>query len=112
MLFRLDEPFSVHLGPNCSITVPAGYVTNFGTIPRWAAWFVSPAQLRDAAIVHDWMCGEDFGESDAVAIQSGYSRWLADATLYELMLQLSFPWYKRFVVWTAVRLAAWWHGLE
>lgn len=104
-LFELVEPFSIEIGPGCKIIVPAGYITNFGTVPRWCAWFVSPAQLKEASIVHDFMCNEHFGHPSQKKI-SGYSRWLADAVFYEMMVQMRFPWYKRTAVFYAVRLWA------
>ncbi len=110
-IFELVHPYPYFLGPGCSVVVPAGYRTNFGTIPRWLAWWVSPVQLRQAAIVHDYMCNEDFTDDDE-EIQSGYSRWLADAVLYEAMAKLGFSWVKRITVWLAVRGSAWAQGLK
>lgn len=104
-LFRLNKNFSYQLGPGAKVVVPKGYVTNFGTIPRCAVWFVSPAQLREAAIVHDYLCNEDF-EDDDKEVYSGYSRWLADAVLYEAMARLGFSWFKRTIVYKAVRIAS------
>ena len=70
-LFSLSEAYVYPLGPGSSVTVPEGYVTNFGTIPRWFSWIVSPVELREAAIVHDFMCNESF---DGDELDSGYSR--------------------------------------
>lgn len=100
-LFMLTEPYPYRLGPGCTIIVPRGYVTNFGTIPRWFSWIVSPTQLREAAIVHDWLCNESFGDEPTTT--SGFSRWLADAILYEAMARLGFSWFKRSLVFVAVR---------
>lgn len=105
-LFELAEPYQYRLGPGSSITVPEGFVTNFGTIPRWLAWWISPSQLREAAIVHDWMCNERL--ADHSLTRSGYSRWLADAVLYEAMARIGFKWRKRALVFAAVRAYAIW----
>lgn len=104
-LFMLTEPYPYRLGPGCTIIVPRGYKTNFGTIPRWFSWIVSPTQLREAAIVHDWLCNESF-DGDEVTVKSGFSRWMADAVLYEAMARLGFGWFKRSLVFGAVRLYA------
>ena len=104
-LFQLEDDYHYQLGPGSVITVPAGYVTNFGTIPQFMGWFVQPAQLREAAIVHDWMCNEKFTD-DETPIFSGYSRWMADAVLYEAMARIGFRWFKRAMVFAAVRAAA------
>lgn len=104
-LFELTEPYRYRLGPGATIMVPAGYVTNFGTIPQWLAWWISPYQLREAALVHDYLCNEHFNDGYAPTY-SGYSRWLADAVLYEAMARLGFSWIKRFSVFVAVRAYA------
>lgn len=103
-LFELVSDYQYRLGPGSVVTVPQGYVTNFGTIPKLLSWVVSPIELREAAIVHDWLCNESF--DDAEKLDSGYSRWLADAVLYEGMARLGFRWPKRFSVWAAVRIYA------
>jgi hypothetical protein len=86
-VYELTEEFKFRLGPRAIITVPAGYQTNLGTIPGWLHWFIKPAQLREAAVAHDWLCNEDFG--DEIEGESGYSRWMADAVLYEMMVALN-----------------------
>lgn len=105
-LFKLNQPYEYQLGPGSTITVPAGYVTNFGTVPRWFAWIVSPAQLREAAIVHDWLCNEDQTD-DGQPVDSGYSRWIADAVIYEAMARMGFGVCKRTLVYYGVRFGAW-----
>ena len=106
-LFRLREPYHCQLGPGCLITVPAGYVTNFGTVPRRLSWIVSPIELREPAIVHDYMCNEQLLPAGHAFPESGFSRWMADSVFYELMgrIRLSVP--KRVLVWLAVRTWAW-----
>ena len=108
-LFRLIDPYDYRLGPGLTIHIPAGYVTNFGTIPRWLSWFVSPVQLREAAIVHDWMCSE-VSWPEGKEFFSGYSRWIADAVLYDGMARLGFGWFRRSLVFAAVRSWAIWSG--
>ena len=108
-LFQLTADYQYEIGPDCFVTVPAGYVTNFGTIPQFLSWWIEPAQLGAAALVHDWMCSEDVVDDDK-KVDSGFSRWLADAVLYEIMKHMGFAWIKRATVWAAVRGWAWWDG--
>ena len=111
-LFRLTEDYASHVGPGCSITVPKGYVTNFGTIPRWARWLVSPAEFAGSFITHDWLTGE-VSSQVPLAEQSGYSRWFADALLFEqLTVTEGCQRWRATLIWAAVRLAAWWKGLR
>lgn len=104
-LFELVEDYHYRLGPGCVVTVPSGYITNFGTIPRWLWWWMSPTDLREAAIVHDFMCNEYFNDDDKPGY-AGYSRWLADSVLYEAMARLGFGWLNRAAVFAAVRIHA------
>ena len=104
--FQLLDDYHYDLGPGCTITVPKGYITNFGTIPRPFWWFIAPSELSKAAIVHDYLCNEDVDPNDGDHQHSGYSRWFADAVLYEAMARLGFGWFKRACVFGAVRLAS------
>jgi hypothetical protein len=39
------------------IVVPAGYRTDFASIPRFFHRWLNPAcKVREAAVVHDWLC--------------------------------------------------------
>lgn len=104
-LFKLVEPYHYRLGPDCTVVVPAGYVTNFGTVPRWFYLVVSPVEMREAAIVHDYMTNEDFTD-DNTSVYSGYSRWLADAVLYEALARQGFGFIRRLLVFAGVRFWA------
>ena len=102
-LWKLMAPYSYRVGPGCCVTVPAGYVTNFGTVPRLFYRLVSPAELREAALIHDYLCNEDFDGADDRVWDSGYSRWMADAVLFEAMTQIQIGRFRRLAVWIAVR---------
>ena len=99
-LWRLNVPYRYCFGPNCEIEVPAGYVTNFGTVPRFFYRLVTPESLREASVVHDYMCNEIFNGSH----KSGYSRWIADAVFYQAMcdMRVAGP-IRRWLVYKAVR---------
>ena len=104
-LFKVTEDYHYEIGPGATIVIPMGYITNFGTIPRVFAWFISPAQLREAAILHDYLRNEDHSLSGLVGV-SGFSPWFADAMLYESMSRLGFGIVKRTAVFFAVRASA------
>lgn len=113
-LWRVIDDVRVKIAPRMYVQVPAGYVSNLGTVPRWARWYVSPSEggFVRCFVVHDYMCDEDADPSDGQHEKSGYSRWIADSVLYELMVRAELPWHKRYIVWLAVRLAARWKGLR
>ncbi|MGS1116041.1 DUF1353 domain-containing protein [Castellaniella sp. UC4442_H9] len=76
------------------IAVPAGFVTDFGSVPRLPfayAWFGDIA--HDAATVHDWLYSVH-----------RTSRRTADAVLREAMAATGVSWIQRWAWWLGVRL--------
>lgn len=80
-------------GSDLSITVPAGFITDFASFP-WPirAWF-SPSDSRwaKAALIHDCMCRE-----------KKYSRALIDIVFLEGMLVLGAGW-RSFLFYLGVK---------
>ena len=37
------------------ITVPAGFITDYSSIPQLAAWYVRWSKVDVAGVVHDWL---------------------------------------------------------
>ena len=85
--------------------VPAGFVTNLATVPRWLRWYVTPASLREAAVVHDFYCGE------LGYIKRG-TRLDADKRLLRDMRKMGFGAFRRSVIYLGVRLHARIKGLK
>lgn len=94
---RLILPLEIVLSSGQTIIVPAGFVTDFASVPR-LLWRVLPpwGPYAHAAIVHDYlyMTGE-------------VSRELADAIFLEIMEQLDVNWVLRTVMYRGVRLGGW-----
>lgn len=95
---RLDQPFAVSIGIDGGglvVTVPAGFETDFASIPR-PLWSIFPpaGAWAEAAVVHDYLCG-----------LPNVSRFLGDAIFRELMARLGVPLWKRVVMYYAVRVA-------
>lgn len=112
-VWQLDEPYSYHLGTGCRVTVPAGFKTNFGTVPRHFWRLISPEEMREAALIHDYLSNEHQGCQPFEMPKSGYSRWIADAVLYEVMTELNIAGpVRRWLVFAAVRVWARWKGLK
>lgn len=80
--WRLLREFRVWLSggdwPVQAVTVPAGFITDGPSIPRWARGFV-PIQgwMWPASVMHDWLY---------VAEPQGWTRKLADQVFYEGLL--------------------------
>lgn len=81
-------------GGGIHVRVPAGYRTDFASVPR-GLWNLFPPSgpYAPAAVVHDYLC-----ENSALC-----SRFLADAVFRELMRRLGVPWYIRLPVYYAAR---------
>ena len=97
MTARLTQPFRVRTGAGRIIEVPAGFETDFASVPR-LFWRVVPpwGRYSPAAVVHD--CLYHTGK---------VSRLAADRVFLELMAALGVPLWKRQVMYWAVRLGGW-----
>jgi hypothetical protein len=108
-LWQLLEDYQYTIGVNTVITVPKGYITNFGTIPRCLFYIVAPDELREASVVHDFLCNENF-LLDGEPFYSGFSRRVADAILYDHMRKLKIGIPRTYMVYFGVRLWAYMTG--
>jgi hypothetical protein len=79
------------------VTVPAGFATDFASVPR-AFWRIIPpwGKYNRAAVVHDWIYSEN-----------RFSRKAADWIFLDLMRRLGVSWWKRTVMYRAVRVGGW-----
>lgn len=95
-LWRLAEPLTFTIGlkdGGISITVPAGTLTDFASVPR-VLWPLFPPTGKwcQAAVVHDWLCRV-----------KGFPRFLADAIFREAMRRSGVPTWRRVIMFYAVR---------
>lgn len=95
--FILTEPFAYHIGNYPSeeiITVPAGFVTDFASVPRALWWLFPPhGKYAKAAIVHDYLY-----------VQAYKTKAFADGVFFEAMGVLGVPSLTRHLMYWAVRL--------
>jgi hypothetical protein len=118
--WRLTEPLVWTGTKGDTFTVPAGFVTDFATIPRFLHWLVSPyGPYTRAAVLHDWLLVELANWSQNWAARDepypgnpiganlppADSRD-ADGIFRRVMQDLGVSWAKRWTMWAAVRLAA------
>jgi hypothetical protein len=94
---RLIKNFSVTLAVGRKITVPAGFKTDFASVPR-LFWRIIPpwGRYSAAAVVHDYLY-----ETNSV------DRAEADQIFLELMKRLGVPLWKRQLMYRAVRIGGW-----
>jgi len=98
--WKLVEPFRYRVGSMDSdniIAVPVDTITDFASIPRMF-WSILPPWGRygKAAVLHDYLYKA-----------GGCTRLYADYILHEAMGVLGVAWWKRWVMYKAVRVGAW-----
>lgn len=77
-----------------TITVPKGFVTDFGTVPKWAQCMINPKGNGTLAyILHDWLC-----------ITNIYKRSTTDKFLYIALNYCDVPYNERIITYIAVRV--------
>ena len=104
--YVLTEPYIAQVDElGIAVHLPAGYVTNLASIPGWAWWWIGhPAtgEFQDAAVVHDWIC-------ELAASRGAYSiRLIGDALFFHLLQCGGVPYWKRTLMYLAVRLNGYW----
>ena len=80
------------------IVVPAGFVTDFASVPRWPLTFLLAGDTAHApAVVHDFLYGT-----------RRVRRATADLVFLEAMVLTGVPRWRRAAMWVAVRIFGWW----
>jgi hypothetical protein len=89
----------VYLGNTDRFTVPAGFGTDFASVPSAFTWLLPRyGRYTKAAILHDWLCRQ--------AREGGVSRDDVDGLFRRAMRELGVPFLKRWLMWAAVRAEA------
>lgn len=112
----LTEPLTWTGTQGDTFIVPAGFVTDFATVPRFLHWLISPyGAYTRAAVLHDWLLVELATWSRHHPLH-GRETWDTsrppansrdtDGIFRTVMRDLGVPWAKRWIMWAAVRAAA------
>ena len=93
--WRVTAPlvfYSEHLARE--ITVPAGFITDFASVPRLpVAYLLAGGEADEASVVHDYLYhSHELARADA------------DAVFEEAMAATGQPWWRRKLMWAGVRL--------
>lgn len=104
-IWALSHPLEFRLAVNGGslwVCVPAGFITDFASVPR-GLWNLFPptGPWCEAAVLHDYL----YGSREC-------SRFLADALFREAMAKLQVPLWRRVVMYYAVRLFGGRHKAE
>lgn len=82
---------------NQTITVPAGFVTDFASVPRLpGAYWIAGGKASKAAVIHDYLYRNKI-----------CTRKQADDVFYEAMKVSGQAWWRRSLMWAGVRLFGW-----
>ena len=99
-LFQLIEPLEYHVGSFPSkeiIVVPAGFITDFASVPRMFWPIISPIDTHaNAAVIHDWMYQTYYAPK-------ARCEWIFD----EALGVLDVPEWKRFCMVKSVIIFGW-----
>lgn len=97
----LLAPFVYHVGDEASddaVLVPAGFETDFASVPWFARWLFAPFdRSAKAAVVHDWLLWQ---------MPRSRPRAEIDAIFREALGVLCVSPWRRWCMWAAVRLQA------
>jgi hypothetical protein len=90
----------VYRGSRQRLVVPAGFRTDFATVPRVVTWLVPRfGAYTLAAVLHDFLCTEGI-RSGAVSARE------ADGIFRRVMRESGVPVLRRWLMWTGVRWGA------
>jgi Protein of unknown function (DUF1353) len=88
-----------YTGKTDTFTVPAGFTTDFASVPRIFTWLLPRyGRWTQAAILHDFLWSE--------ARHGRIHKFDADGIFNRAMRELGVPYLRRWIMWTAVRWAA------
>lgn len=102
-----------------TFVVPIGFRTDFATVPRFMHWLVLPyGAYTRAAVLHDWLLvslaewqARHSGSvvrapMDGSDDQPPANSRDCDGIFRRVMQDLGVPWFKRWIMWAAVRVGA------
>ena len=76
------------------VTVPAGFVTDFASVPRVpVAYLLTGDAAHAPAVIHDYLYGSPRRK-----------RSVCDAVFLEAMEDIGVAWWRRYLMWAAVRV--------
>lgn len=100
--WRLTETFGYTTRPGRRITVPAGFETDFASVPRFFWRLLPPTgegiPYGKAAVIHDFLY-----RTSTIDV----TRKQADGIFFDAMTDLGVGNFTRHAMWLAVRLGGW-----
>lgn len=101
--WELVQPFT-YTGATDTFTVPAGFTTDFASVPRVFVWLLPRyGRWTQAAILHDYLWD--------LARKGQFRKHDADGLFNRALRELGVPYLRRWVMWAAVRVGSGTHEL-
>lgn len=95
--YKLTNPLIWKYAPNATMVVPAGFETDFASVPRFARWLIDGhSHTRKPAVLHDYLYNQAAGK-----------RKDADLVFRKAMRDTDTPAWKRELAYRAVRIGGW-----
>lgn len=109
-VWELTEPFC-YRGRRETFTVPAGFRTDFASVPQWVQSFIPRTGPSDeAAVLHDWLCvdlARNWNEREADERVTPYaSSRDTDGLFRRLLREGGCGFVLRWLMWCGVRWGA------
>ena len=93
----LTAPLRYHAGYLGVIEVPAGFCSDFASIPWWIKWlFPNDRYTAPGAVLHDW-----------IYRRAGWDRRVADALAMRAWQDYGVPTFYAWLMWAGVRIGGW-----
>jgi hypothetical protein len=98
-LWEVVEPL-VYRGRRDTFVVPAGFLTDFATVPRVVVWLIPRfGRYTLAAVLHDWLITEGIARGEVSSRD-------ADGLFRRMLRELGVPPVRHWLMWTGVRWGA------
>lgn len=95
--WRLTHPLTYRQGTERHIGIPAGFRTDFASIPQWfLSFFPRDCATARAAVLHDYLYREE-----------GWDRRVSDAIFRRALLDDGVGRWTAFFMWLGVRVGGW-----
>lgn len=102
----LVEPLR-YIGATDDFTVPAGFVTDFASVPQVVTWLVPKmGAYTRAAVLHDWLCSDLEDTAASTGAMPLASARDTDGIFRRVMRENGVNLVRRWLMWTAVRWGA------
>ena len=87
------------------ITIPAGYMSDGASVPRYLWWFLPPWGDRAtfAALLHDYLLDRLQGFLPGGPVAGAHNRAKCDGQFFAALLTLGVPHWRAWLVWLGVR---------